>query len=138
MLQPYASSAEKLARFALVSASILILLFLIVPILVIIPLSFNSSSFLTYPMDGFSFRWYEELMSSQDWQQAFKNSFIIAPGATLLAMVFGTMASVGLCRGNFRFKGVVMAFLISPMVGPVVMVAVGRDVCFGKRQVVNS
>ncbi|MDN4546854.1 MULTISPECIES: ABC transporter permease [unclassified Pseudomonas] len=138
MLQPYASSAEKLARFGLVSTSILVLLFLIVPILVIIPLSFNSSSFLTYPMDGFSFRWYEELMTSQEWRQAFKNSFIIAPGATLLAMVFGTMASVGLCRGNFPFKNVVMAFLISPMIVPLIIVAVGLYFFFAKLQLLNS
>ena len=63
MLPPYASKAEKLARFGLVTVCLLVLLFLIIPVLVIIPLSFNSSSFLTYPMDGFSLRWYEELMS---------------------------------------------------------------------------
>ncbi len=138
MMQPYASTAEKLARLGLVSVSLLVLLFLIVPVLVIIPLSFNSTSFLTYPMDGFSFRWYEELMSSQEWRQAFKNSFIIAPFATLLAMVFGTMASVGLCRGNFRGKGLVMAFLISPMIVPLVIVAVGLYFFFARLQLLNS
>ena len=138
MMQPYASTAEKLARLGLVSISLLVLLFLIVPVLVIIPLSFNSTSFLTYPMDGFSFRWYEELMSSQEWRQAFKNSFIIAPFATLLAMVFGTMASVGLCRGNFRGKGLVMAFLISPMIVPLVIVAVGLYFFFARLQLLNS
>ena len=138
MMQPYASTAEKLARLGLVSVSLLVLLFLIVPVLVIIPLSFNSTSFLTYPMDGFSFRWYEELMSSQEWRQAFKNSFIIAPFATLLAMVFGTMASVGLCRGNFRGKGLVLAFLISPMIVPLVIVAVGLYFFFARLQLLNS
>lgn len=138
MLPPYASKAEKLARFGLVTICLLVLLFLIIPVLVIIPLSFNSSSFLTYPMDGFSLRWYEELMSSQEWRQAFKNSFIIAPAATALAMIFGTLASVGLCRGNFRFKGVIMAFLISPMIVPLVIVAVGLYFFFAKLQLLNS
>ena len=138
MLPPYASKAEKLARFGLVTVCLLVLLFLIIPVLVIIPLSFNSSSFLTYPMDGFSLRWYEELMSSQEWRQAFKNSFIIAPAATALAMIFGTLASVGLCRGNFRFKGVIMAFLISPMIVPLVIVAVGLYFFFAKLQLLNS
>lgn len=138
MLPPYASKAQKLARFGLVTVCLLVLLFLIIPVLVIIPLSFNSSSFLTYPMDGFSLRWYEELMSSQEWRQAFKNSFIIAPAATALAMIFGTLASVGLCRGNFRFKGVIMAFLISPMIVPLVIVAVGLYFFFAKLQLLNS
>ena len=138
MLPPYASKAEKLARFGLVTVCLLVLLFVIIPVLVIIPLSFNSSSFLTYPMDGFSLRWYEELMSSQEWRQAFKNSFIIAPAATALAMIFGTLASVGLCRGNFRFKGVIMAFLISPMIVPLVIVAVGLYFFFAKLQLLNS
>ncbi len=138
MMQPYASTAEKLARFGLVTVSLLVLLFLIIPVLVIIPLSFNSSSFLTYPMDGFSLRWYEELMSSEEWRQAFKNSFLIAPAATALAMIFGTLASVGLSRGNFRFKGVIMAFLISPMIVPLVIVAVGLYFFFAKLQLLNS
>ncbi len=138
MMQPYASTAEKLARFGLVTISLLVLLFLIIPVLVIIPLSFNSSSFLTYPMDGFSLRWYEELMSSEEWRQAFKNSFLIAPAATALAMIFGTLASVGLSRGNFRFKGVIMAFLISPMIVPLVIVAVGLYFFFAKLQLLNS
>ncbi|MEB0206166.1 ABC transporter permease [Pseudomonas sp. CCC3.1] len=138
MMQPYASTAEKLARFGLVTVSLLVLLFLIIPVLVIIPLSFNSSSFLTYPMDGFSLRWYEELMTSEEWRQAFKNSFLIAPAATALAMIFGTLASVGLSRGNFRFKGLIMAFLISPMIVPLVIVAVGLYFFFAKLQLLNS
>lgn len=138
MLQPYASKAEKLARFGLVSICVLVLLFLMIPVLVIIPLSFNSSSFLTYPMDGFSLRWYNELMTSAEWRQAFKNSFIIAPVATALAMILGTLASVGLCRGNFRFKGVIMAFLIAPMIVPLVIVAVGLYFFFAKLQLLNS
>ncbi|MFC5694868.1 ABC transporter permease [Pseudomonas sp. GCM10022186] len=138
MLQPYASPVEKLVRFGLVASCILILAFLIVPILVIVPLSFNSSSFLTYPMDGFSFRWYEELANSAEWRQAFKNSFIIAPGATLLAMVLGTTAAVGLCRGEFPGKNIVMAFIISPMIVPLIIVAVGLYFFFAKLNLLNS
>ena len=138
MLQPYASPIERIVRFGLVAGCILILAFLIIPILVIVPLSFNSSSFLTYPMDGFSFRWYQELMASQEWRQAFKNSFIIAPGATFLAMVFGTLAAVGLSRGNFPFKNLVLAFIISPMIVPLIIVAVGLYFFFAKLNLLNS
>ena len=103
----------------------LILLFLIVPILVIVPLSFNSSSFLSYPLSGLSMRWYAEFFGSNEWMLALKNSFIVAPLATLLATGFGTLAAVGLARGEFRGKGLVMGILISPMIVPLVIVAAG-------------
>lgn len=134
----YATPLEKIVHFGLVVLCWAILGFLVVPILVIIPLSFNSTSFLTYPMDGFSLRWYEELLSSQDWMMAFKNSFIIAPFATILAMFFGTLAAVGLSRGNFPFKRIVMAFIISPMIVPTIIVAVGFYFYFAQLQLLNS
>ena len=111
----------------------LILLFLIVPILVIVPLSFNASSFLSYPLAGLSMRWYSEFFGSHEWMLALKNSFIVAPLATLLATAAGTLAAVGLSRGEFRGKGLIMGILISPMVVPVVIVAVGLYFFFAER-----
>lgn len=134
----YATPLEKIVHVGLVVLCWTILGFLVIPILVIIPLSFNSTSFLTYPMDGFSLRWYQELLSSQDWMLAFKNSFIIAPFATILSMVFGTLAAVGLSRGNFPFKRIIMAFIISPMIVPTIIVAVGFYFYFAKLQLLNS
>ncbi len=134
----YATPLEKIVHFGLVVLCWAILGFLVIPILVIIPLSFNSTSFLTYPMDGFSLRWYQELLSSQDWMLAFKNSFIIAPFATILSMVFGTLAAVGLSRGNFPFKRIIMAFIISPMIVPTIIVAVGFYFYFAQLQLLNS
>lgn len=134
----YATPLEKIVHFGLVVLCWAILGFLVIPILVIIPLSFNSTSFLTYPMDGFSLRWYQELLSSQDWMLAFKNSFIIAPFATILSMIFGTLAAVGLSRGNFPFKRIIMAFIISPMIVPTIIVAVGFYFYFAQLQLLNS
>lgn len=137
-LNLYATPLEKIVHIGLVVLCWAILGFLVIPILVIIPLSFNSTSFLTYPMDGFSLRWYQELLSSQDWMLAFKNSFIIAPFATILAMIFGTLAAVGLSRGNFPFKRIIMAFIISPMIVPTIIVAVGFYFYFAQLQLLNS
>ncbi len=108
--------------FSVFSFSLLV--FLVVPILVIVPLSFNEGSFLSYPLSGFSLRWYQEFLGSQEWMRALRNSLIIAPAATLLATALGTLAAVGLARGEFRGKGLVMAVLISPMIAPVVIIAV--------------
>ncbi|BCQ35872.1 MULTISPECIES: ABC transporter permease [Erwinia] len=115
-----------------------VLLFLIVPVLVIVPLSFNSSSFLSYPLSGFSLRWYDTFFHSQEWLGALGNSLLIAPLATLLATVLGVLASMGLVRGEFRGKGIVMAIIISPMVAPVVIIAVGMFFFFAKLSLLNS
>ncbi len=82
-----------------------ILLFLIMPILVIIPLSFNSEPYFTYPMPGFSWRWYLDFFVGEQsavWQLAIKNSIIVAIFATIIATALGTIAAVGL--SNSRLK----------------------------------
>nr|WP_230492840.1 ABC transporter permease [Martelella alba] len=122
--------------FNLYSAAIL--LFLVIPILIIVPLSFNSGSFLSYPLNGFSLRWYQTFFHSQEWLDALGNSLIVAPLATLLATVLGVLASMGLARSEFRGKNLVMAIIISPMVAPVVIVAVGMFFFFARVSLLNS
>ncbi|MGY2225049.1 ABC transporter permease [Pseudomonas gingeri] len=122
--------------FSLFSFSLLI--FLVVPILVIVPLSFNEGSFLSYPLSGFSLRWYQEFLGSQEWMRALRNSLVIAPAATLLATALGTLAAVGLARGEFRGKGLIMAILISPMIAPVVIIAVALYFFFAQLNLLNS
>ena len=126
----YATAADKFGWYALRIFCISVLIFLLLPILVIIPLSFSSSTFLSYPMPGWSLRWYQNLFTSDDWIRATRNSFIVAPLATLLATVLGTLAAVGLARVQFFGKGVLMSLLIAPMVVPVVVVGVSTYLFF--------
>lgn len=126
----YATAADKLGWYALRIFCIAVLVFLLLPILVIIPLSFSSSTFLSYPMPGWSLRWYENLFTSDEWIRATRNSFIVAPLATLLATVLGTLAAVGLARVQFFGKGVLMSLLIAHMVVPVVVVGVSTYLFF--------
>ncbi|RMX04939.1 ABC transporter permease [Corticibacter populi] len=135
---PYTSWPERLWYFALRGICALVLLFLILPILAIIPLSFSSGSFLAYPMPGFSLRWYENLLGAPEWLRAAKNSFIIAPAATLIATVLGTLAATGLAKAEFRGKGLLMAVLISPMVVPVIVVGVGMYLFFAPLGLADS
>ena len=105
-----------------------ILVFLITPILVIIPLSFNAEPYFTYPMPGLSLRWYMDFFvgeKSDVWQLAIKNSCIIAFFATILATLLGTVAAVGLSSARMPFKTTIMGILISPMIVPLVITAVG-------------
>ncbi|MDZ5456073.1 ABC transporter permease [Azohydromonas lata] len=128
----YATPLDKLGWWALRVACVGVLLFLLLPILAIVPLSFSASSFLAYPMPGWSLQWYEQLLASDDWARAARNSFIVAPLATLLATVLGTLASVGLARVQFKGKSVLMSVLIAPMVVPVVVVGVGTYLVFAR------
>lgn len=125
MLQPYASTGQRIWHYCFLTIAGAGLLFLILPILVIVPISFNSTSFLSYPLTGFSFRWYEEVFHSDVWGRAIKNSLMIGSASALLATILGTMAAMGLTRADFRGKGAVNALLISPMIVPIIISALG-------------
>ncbi|WP_394756390.1 ABC transporter permease [Rhodoferax sp.] len=128
----YATLADKVGWYALRVLCLGVLLFLLLPILVIMPLSFSASSFLSYPMPGWSLQWYDNLFRSDEWGRATRNSFIVAPLATLLATVLGTLAAVGLARVQFFGKGALMSLLIAPMVVPIVVVGVSTYLFFAK------
>ena len=109
-----------------------ILFFLIAPIITIIPLSFNAQDFFTFTPqmlaldpDGYSLKHYQDFFTSSDWQNALKNSFLIAPAATLIATILGTLAAIGLSQSHVPFKRAIMAILISPMIVPLIISAAG-------------
>jgi putative spermidine/putrescine transport system permease protein len=106
-------------------AAWMVLIFLMAPILVIIPLSFNGGSFLSFPMDGWSLRWYQQVFNSPQWLFALKNSVLIGVASMSLATVLGTLAALGLNLADFRMKALLMAVLLSPMIVPTVITAVG-------------
>ena len=128
----YFTLVDKLGWYGLRLFCGAVLFFLLLPILVIIPLSFSNSSFLAYPIPGWSLRWYRELFSSDDWVRATRNSFIVAPLATLIATSLGTLAAVGLARVQFFGKGVLTSLLIAPMVVPIVVVGVSTYLFFAR------
>ncbi|MBM3519618.1 MAG: ABC transporter permease [Alphaproteobacteria bacterium] len=121
----YYTRGETVAYYALRAFVGLVLLFLISPIIAIMPLSFNSETFFSYPMPGYSLRWYDDFFLNPRWSGALKVSFIVALATTALATFLGTLAALGLARVNFYGKSSVMAVLISPMIVPVIISAVG-------------
>ena len=121
----YASPVERIWYYLLRLICALVLLFLISPILAIMPLSFNSVPFFTYPMPGLSLQWYADFFLTDRWQGALRNSIFVASSTTVLATILGTLAALGLSRSNFPFRTAVMSLLISPIVVPVVITAVG-------------
>lgn len=128
----YETAVQRTARYALWTFAALVLAFLVAPIGVIVPLSFSAGSFLHFPLPGLSLRWYEDFFTSELWLPALKNSLIVGSGATVIATTLGTLAAFGFWRARFPGRRLLFAVLLSPLVVPVVIVAVGVYFAFAK------
>ena len=131
-LAPYLTPGQVLWHFTFRVICGAILVFLITPILVVMPLSFNAENFFTFTPEmlrfdpeGYSLKHYKDFFTNSDWQNAVKNSVQIAPVATLLSVGFGTLAAIGLSQPHVPFRRAIMAILISPMIVPLIISAAG-------------
>ncbi|HVR66430.1 MAG TPA: ABC transporter permease [Verrucomicrobiae bacterium] len=124
-ISPYASSTERVWYYTHRIFCAAVLFFLIAPILVITPLSFNSEPYFSYPMPGLSLRWYEDFFTNDRWVLALKTSIIVAAFTTMIATALGTLAALGLSRANFPARSSFMSVLIMPMIVPIIISAVG-------------
>jgi putative spermidine/putrescine transport system permease protein len=151
-LPTYASPLERIWHRSYQVICVLIFVFLMAPILIVIPLSFNAEPYFTFTQKmlafdptGYSMRWYDSLLTfgmkapevardaawwsdfwnNATWLRAAKNSIVIGFWATLLATVLGTLAALGLSRPEMPFRKAIMAMLISPMIVPIIIVATG-------------
>ena len=131
-LQPYLSSGQVLWHYIFRIFCGIIFIFLIMPILVVMPLSFNSQDFFTFTPEmlkfepeGYSLKHYRDFFTNNEWQRSFKNSLLIAPVATLVSVSLGTLAAIGLSQSHVPFKRAIMAILISPMIVPLIISATG-------------
>ena len=131
-LPPYATTGQVAWHYTFRTICALVFLFLIMPILVILPLSFNASDFFTFTKemlaldpDGYSLKNYKDFFTNSDWQGALANSVRIAPMATILSTAFGTLAAIGLSQSHMPMRSTVMAILISPMIVPLIISAAG-------------
>lgn len=115
----------KLARVFAIAMVIFGLIFLLGPVLIVVISSFTSSSYLTFPPDEFSLRWYAEVISfSWFWTSIF-TSFLISIIATLVSSVLGILAARSLARGNYRAKPVVELVILTPLLLPTVILGFG-------------
>lgn len=104
--------------------------FLIAPLLVIVPLAFNAGDFLTYPLAGFSLRWFDALFFTDQWLVPMKNSFVIGILAALLATVLGTAAAMALQKTSTKLRAPQLGIFLAPVVMPVAVVALGMYFTF--------
>lgn len=101
-----------------------VLAFLMLPILAVVPASFNNASFIKFPPDHLSLRWYMSFMGDSEWYSALLASTKVAVATTCLSLVIGTFAALGLSRTSARWHAVLHALIISPMIVPVIMTSV--------------
>ncbi len=161
----YATPLERIWYYTFRVICALIFLFLIAPILIVIPLSFNAEPYFTFTekmlaLDptGYSTRWYDLLLTfgmaqpdvvrdsswwadawaNSAWINAAKNSVIIGFFSTLLATFLGTLAALGLSRPEMPFRRVIMAVLISPMIVPIIITATGLFFFYSATGLANS
>lgn len=151
-LPSYATPLERAWRYAYFVICVLIFIFLMAPILIVIPLSFNAEPYFTFTPrmlafdpEGYSLRWYNNLLTfgmqgpdaergaswwadawaNSTWIRAAKNSLWIGLWSTIVATVLGTLAALGLSRPEMPWRRTIMAVLISPMIVPIIITATG-------------
>lgn len=116
----------------------MVFIFLILPIFVIIPISFSSARFLQFPPEGFSLKWYAEYFGSQTWISATILSFKVAIVTMIAATFLGILASLSLVRGRFKGKKIIYGILLSPLIIPFIIVAVSLYYFFAKLHLIGS
>lgn len=132
MMRAAVPATERLARIGAIVVTIAVAIFLVAPIFVVFPLSFSSGTLLVFPLPGVSTRWYADFFHNPLWMGALRNSLMLAVATTLVATSLGTLAALGIVRLRRPWRGLVTGLLISPMIVPVIIVAVGAFFFFAQ------
>ncbi len=133
-----ATAGQRVARGTLWIVTIAALVFLIAPILAIVPLSFSAGSFMTYPLPGLSLRWYRDFWSSDFWLPALQNSAIVGLCAAGLATTLGTLAAIGLWTARLPGRALIVTIVLLPMMVPDIVTAVGVYFAFAPIGLTNG
>ena len=126
------------ARLWLYAVAALVMLFLVIPTLIVIPMSFSASQYLEFPPRQWSTRWYESYFASSAWMQATATSLKAAALTTLAATPLGVMAAYGLHASRWRYAGPMQMLLLTPMVVPVILIGIGVFYAYVKLKMVNT
>ena len=120
------------------TSCLLVFVYLVFPITIIIPISFSPSEYLQFPPKGVSLQWYKAYLSSEEWIDSTIQSLKVAVLTMVFSTVLGTLASLGLVRGKFRGKKIIQIFIISPMIIPHIIIAIGLYFMFANWHLVGK
>jgi len=123
---------SSLERGLVVGVAIASLIFVFLPLVIVIPMSFSSAQSLQFPPPGLSLRWYVEFFQDAAWEASLVNSLIVAALSSGIALGLGALASYGLVRGNFFGRATLDANFLSPMIVPTIITAVALYIAFAK------
>lgn len=104
---------------------VLTLVYLVLPVIMMVPLSFSSAAYFTFPPPGFSLQWYEKYLSSAVWLRSTWHSLEIGVITAVLSLALAIPASIGISRSSSRAGKLLYLFILSPMIMPAIVVAVG-------------
>jgi putative spermidine/putrescine transport system permease protein len=121
-----------LASIAMPGYFAFVVFFLLFPVLIVIPISFIDAQFLQFPPHAYSLRWYRRYFTDPDFVDATLLSLAVAVGASAIATVFGTLAALALSRTRFFARRAVHGLLLSPIVVPGIIFALGLYVFFAQ------
>jgi len=127
-----------LARVLLLTVTGLVLFYLVFPVFVVVPLSFSSAQYLQFPPPGWSLQWYQNFLSREAWISAAWLSIQIGLATAVLATILGTAAALGLVRGRFRGREALNAFIVSPLIVPGIIVAIGIYFFYARIRIIGS
>lgn len=119
-------------RFWLYVVASIIMLLLVLPTFIVIPMSFSDSQYLEFPPSNWSSRWYEVYFGSTKWMRATATSVQVAIITMLVATPLGTMAAYALFVSGHRASRVLFMLLITPMIVPVILIAIGTFYAYGR------
>ncbi|TIV02817.1 MAG: ABC transporter permease [Mesorhizobium sp.] len=129
---------KPLTRVVLGLVCLLVAIWLVAPTLVVVPMSFNGNKSLSFPPQGFSWQWYENFVTNPEWSTSFLNSLKVASIVAVLATVLGTLAAFGLDRMKARPANLLRMLMLTPMVVPGVVLAIGIYAVYLDAQLVGT
>ncbi|MFO1089924.1 MAG: ABC transporter permease [Hyphomicrobiales bacterium] len=120
-----------LVRLAGVALTGVITLYILIPILVTLSMSFNDAAMIRYPILAWSTKWYEDFFASPQWTDALKNSIIIALGTMVISTVSGVLAAWAFERYRFPYRNAIYLLILLPLFMPGVVLGLGVAIAFG-------
>jgi putative spermidine/putrescine transport system permease protein len=115
-----------------------VLVFLLAPVVIILIVSLSAADYLSFPPPALSLRWYARFFGVPGWRRAIAVSAQVAALTMVFATLLGFLAALGLVRGRFRYKGAIYAFLLSPMIVPTIITAIGLYFFFVRLKATGS
>lgn len=132
------SAPPKQNRFWLYTVVVAVVVFLILPIAVVVPVSFSDSKYLQFPPEAYSTRWYESFWNSTDWLRATRVSLTVAFFTVLFSVPLGTAAAYAMTSVSPRAARVLQIVLLLPMVVPGMLIAIGIFYIYIRLNLVNT